>query len=103
MKIQTNNVLLTGAGGFLAGFVEKRFKRAEWNIITTVRKRKRSPADLILDFSHSDALSVLAEIPACKTIIHTASHVNFSEGASVQEFFSTNAFAVSVLSNLCRK
>jgi len=96
----TKRILVTGASGFLGRAVVARIRAEGWECIRLDRRRDYSrDTEISVDYNRPELISALQTQPPCEGVVHLATHVDFSSGALIKDFFSTNVLATSLLCN----
>ena len=95
-------VIVTGASGFTGRTVVNELESHGWDVIPIVRQPSGLKNEYLIDPDKIDLFSRLSLLPRSDAIIHLASHVDFSKDAKTDDFFVTNLFYTSCLTQLAR-
>lgn len=95
-------VIVTGASGFTGRAVVNELESHGWDVIPIVRQPAGLRNEYLIDPDNVDLFKRLSLLPRSDAIIHLASHVDFSKDAKKYDFFVTNLFYTSCLTQLAR-
>lgn len=94
--------IVTGASGFTGQAVVNELESKGWDVIPIVRRPTGLKNEYLIDPDKADVFNRLSLLPRSDAIIHIASHVDFSKDAKEDDFFVTNLFYTSCLTQLAR-
>jgi nucleoside-diphosphate-sugar epimerase len=95
-------VIVTGASGFTGRAVVNELESHGWDVIPIVRRPSGLRNEYLIDPDKVDVFSRLSLLPRSDAIIHLASHVDLSKDARADDFFVTNLFYTSCLTQLAK-
>ena len=97
-----NRVIITGASGFVGRIIVSELRILGWEVIPVVREPSGLKGEYIINPDSKDFFDKLSSLPKSKSIIHLASHVDFSESANIGDFYTTNILYTSCLVQLSK-
>lgn len=98
-KSQSNNVVLTGASGFIGRFCCVCLERNGFDVI---RVGRSSSDDVYCDLTRPESLLSLNSLPAYKAFVHLGAHVGLS-GSTLEDMYLPNVVSTALIADLVRK
>lgn len=91
-------VLITGANGFVGGYLVRMLGGAGWQVVPVVRRSSGLDNEVVLDFCDADFRSKLAQLPKVDAVVHLGARIGW-DGSTREELFKPNVLATAELAD----
>lgn len=96
---ESNNVVVTGATGFIGHFCCKCLESNGYNVVKAGRSKTD---DFYCDLTDPDSVWRLSHLPPYKAFIHLGAHVGW-DGSSLQDMYVPNVLSTALIADITRK
>ena len=100
--LMKKSVLITGANGFVGGYLLNTLQSSEWNVIPLVHNKAGLLNEIVLDFCSEDFSTLFNTLPKVDVIVHLGAKIVFGNGLK-QDLFVPNVLATAELANWGKK
>lgn len=98
-RCESNNVVVTGATGFIGRFCCKCLESNGFDVVKVGRSKTD---DVYCDLMDPDSVWSLRNLPAYKTLIHLGAHVGW-DGSSLENMYVPNVLSTALIADITRK
>lgn len=98
-RCESNNVVVTGATGFIGHFCCKCLESNGFNVIKAGRSKTD---DVYCDLMDPDSVWSLRNLPAYKALIHLGAHIGW-DGSSLEDMYVPNILSTALIADITRK